>query len=504
MVTACQSLDNLEVIFDDERAVANAGLLLPATLAAHLGLEDAADGLISLAGPGSFRPGRKAMTLVHSMVAGGDCIDDVDVLRAGESEGVLGHRVMAPSTCGTFLRSFTFGHVRQLDTWSEFALAAAWAAGAGPGDAPMTIDIDSTICETYGYAKQGATFGYTKRRGYHPLLATRADTGEVLHVRFRKGSANTGRGAQRFVREVIGRVRRAGATGPLRLRADAGFWSKHVIRACRDHGVGYSITVRQVTAIKTAIGGIDGDAWARIDYTASGDAEVAECPYGDKHRLVVRRTRIVGAQAELFDNWRHHAFITDGTGTAVELDAEHRAHAVIELAIRDLKDGAGLDHCPSGRFHANGAWAVLATVAHNLMRWVHLLGTGTIGPVVAKTLRRKLIVLPGRFTRGGRRRQLHLPARWPWRRQILAILARLRAIPLRCRQHRRASRHQTETAATTQSPAPPLTTRGPTSTPALSTPANTAARAPGASRRHPPIRNGGSRLSTRRRDDRGR
>ncbi len=432
MVTACQSLDGLEVMFDDERAVAHAGLILPATLAARLGLVAAADELISLSGPGSFRPGRKAMTLVHSMVAGGDCIDDVDVLRAGSSEGVLGHRVMAPSTCGTFLRSFTFGHVRQLDRWSEFALAAAWAAGAGPDAEPMTIDIDSTICETHGYAKQGASYGYTRRRGYHPLLATRADTGEVLHIRFRKGSANTGRGAERFVREVIGRARRAGATGPLSLRADSGFWSHKVIKACRDHGVSYSITVRQVAAVKTAIAAIDDDAWQRINYTIGGDAEVAECPYGDQHRLVVRRTRIVGAQPELFDNWRHHAFITDSPAPTVDADAEHRAHAVIELAIRDLKDGAGLEHCPSGRFHANGAWAVLATVAHNLLRWVHLIGTDTTGPLVAKTLRRKLLALPGRFTRGGRRRQLHLPARWPWHNDFLVALARLRAIPQRC------------------------------------------------------------------------
>lgn len=432
MVTACQRLDRLEVIFDDERSAANAGLVLPATLAARLDLEAAANELISLVGPGYFRPGRKAMTLVHSMIAGGDCIDDVDVLRAGQSEGVLGHRVMAPSTCGTFLRAFTFGHVRQLDAWSEFALTAAWTAGAGPGDAPMTIDIDSTICETHGYHKQGATFGYTRRRGYHPLLAVRADTGEILHVRFRKGSANTGRGAQRFVRELIGRVHRAGATGALLLRADSGFWSRKVIQACRDHGVSYSITVRQVKAVKTAIAAIDEDAWTPIDYTLGGHAEVAECPYGDGHRLVVRRTRIVGAQAELFAHWRHHAFITDSTATAVDADADHRAHAVIELAIRDLKDGAGLEHCPSGRFHANGAWVVLATVAHNLLRWVHLLGGGLNGPVVAKTIRRKLLTLPGRFTRGGRRHQLHLPARWPWQHDFLDALAQLRAIPQRC------------------------------------------------------------------------
>jgi hypothetical protein len=432
LVTACQSLDRLEVIFDDDRAVANAGLLLPATLAGRLGLEQRANELVGLSGPGYFLPGRKVMTLVHAMVAGADCIDDVDVLRAGQTASVLGHRVMAPSTCGTFLRAFTFGHVRQLDRWSEFALTAAWAAGAGPGSAPMTIDIDSTICPTFGYAKQGATFGHTHKRGYHPLLATRAETGEVLHVRFRKGSANTGRGAQRFVREVVGRVRRAGASGPLTLRADSGFWSRHVIKACRDHDVRYSITVNQNRYVARAIAGINDQAWIPIDYTLGGEAQVAECPYGDGHRLVVRRTRIVGAQAELFANWRHHAFITDRTGTAVDLDADHRSHAVIELAIRDLKDGAGLTHCPSGRFHANGAWAVLATVAHNLLRWVHLIGTATTGPVVAKTLRRRLVNLPGRITRGSRRRQLHLPTRWPWATDFNDALSHLRAIPLRC------------------------------------------------------------------------
>jgi hypothetical protein len=418
-------------MFDDERAAANAGLLLPATLAARLGLQDAANRLISLAGPGGFQPGRKVMTLLHAMVAGGDCIDDVDILRAGETEAVLGHRVMAPSTCGTFLRSFTFGHVRQLDGWSEYALTAAWAAGAGPGDAPMTIDIDSTICEAYGYQKQGVGFGYTKRRGYHPLLAVRADTGEMLHARFRHGSANTGRGAGRFVREVIGRVRRAGATGPLHLRADAGFYSRHVINACRDHGVSYSITVRHTKPIKTAIAAIEEAAWQPIDYTLGGDAHVAERPWGDGHRLVVRRTRIIGAQPELFDNWRHHAFITDTTTSTVDADADHRHHAVVELAIRDLKDGAGLNHCPSGRFGANSAWAVLATIAHNLLRWIHLIGHLGEGLIVAKTMRRKLLTVPGRFTRGGRRRQLHLPARWPWRVEFLLILTRLRTVPHR-------------------------------------------------------------------------
>jgi len=343
------------VTFDDPNAVANAGLVLTATTAQHLGLLQAAQDTIRLDGPGAGNPGVKAMTVIEAMVAGADCIDDVDVLRAGATTKVLGHRVAAPSTIGTFLRCFTFGHVRQADRFAEQALSAAWTAGAGPGDQPLVIDIDSTICEVHGYQKQGASYGYTKTKGLHPLVAVRADTGEILHVRFRKGSANTGRGAERFVRETLARVRRAGATGPITLRADSGFWSKKVIKACRDHDVRYSITVRRHRAIVAAIDTIPEETWADIDYTIGGDAQVAECAYGDGHRLVVRRTRIKGAQPALFDTWRHHAFITDCPGTPVEADEHHRAHAVVELAIRDLKEGAGLNHCPSGNFAANAA-----------------------------------------------------------------------------------------------------------------------------------------------------
>ena len=164
------SLDTVAVMFDDDHAVASAGLMLTGTLAQHLGLEAIIDDCVDLAGrPGYYRPGRKALTLIHSMVAGGDCIDDSDVLRCGSTAEVLGHRVMAPSTLGTFLRAFTFGHVRQLDRASEQALTAAWAAGAGPGDDELTIDIDSSICEVYGYDKDGAAYGYTHVLGYHPL-----------------------------------------------------------------------------------------------------------------------------------------------------------------------------------------------------------------------------------------------------------------------------------------------------------------------------------------------
>jgi len=418
------SPSRLSVMFDDNHAVAGAGLTLVGVLSEKLGLEALADQLVDVA---PF-PGRRVATLVHALVAGADCIDDADALRSGATGAVLGHRVMAPSTLGTFLRRFDFGHVRQLDKLAEALLSCAWSLGAGPGAAPMTIDLDSTICPVHGDHKQGASYGYTKVLGYHPLLATRADNGEVLHVRFRKGSAGSGRGAERFVREVVGRIRRAGSSGPLTLRADSGFYSKHVVKACRDHKVAYSITAPQNLGVKAAIDGITEESWVGIDYTENGEAWVAETPYGDGHRLIVRRTKLNDPQPALFPTYRYHAFITDRTGDAVHLDADHRRHAVVELVIRDLKEGSGLSHCPSGRFGANSAWAVLATIAHNMLRWLAALGLEIPGPVVAKTIRRRLVALPGRITRRSRRRQLHLPTHWPWAKQWSSCFERLCAI----------------------------------------------------------------------------
>ena len=264
-------LDQVDITFDDERAVASAGLLLPATLAERLGIEQATDQLVDLGDrPGAAHPGSKLLTLVHALVAGGDCIDDVELLRAGSTASVLGHRVMAASTVGTWLRSFTFGHVRQLDKVTGEVLARAWAAGAGPGDGPLVVDVDSTICEVHGYHKQGACYGYTHRLGYHPLLATRADTGEVLHARLRKGAANTARGILRFVDELVARLRRAGASGELTLRMDSGFWSAKLIKRLRRHRVHYSITVRQTKTVRAAIAQIPEQAWVQITYTPTG------------------------------------------------------------------------------------------------------------------------------------------------------------------------------------------------------------------------------------------
>src|ERR1019366_1729275 len=240
---ASHSLDRLETLFDDDRLVADAGLLLPATLAQHLGLKELVETHLDLGrATGRANVGDKLLSLVLSALAGGDCIDDAEALRAGGTARVLGFTIKAASTLGTFLRSFRWGHVRQLDLVSRHLLARAWAAGAGPGAGPLTIDLDSTICETYGLGKEGGRdFAYTGVRGYHPLLAVAAGTGDVLHARLRGGNATSGRGAGHFLRETIGRVRSAGATGQLTVRADSGFYVHAVVAVCRAMGVRFSI-----------------------------------------------------------------------------------------------------------------------------------------------------------------------------------------------------------------------------------------------------------------------
>ncbi len=421
--------DATRVVFDDQRVVANAGVLLPAVLAERLGIEGLVDAVVDLGDrEGAANPGRKVMTLLSAMALGADCIDDCEVLRSGQTRAVLAHPVAAPSTLGTFLRAFTFGHVRQLDRVLAEGLSRAWAAGAGPGDDQLVVDVDSFVGEVYGYAKQGAGYGYTHKRGYHPIIATRSDTGEVLHIRARKGSANSSRGALRFVEELIPRVARAGASGPKLLRADSGFWNGKIMARLQQAGWTYSIGVRQQPHVKAAIAAIPDQGWLTLaDYPQGGEAQIAQTMLG-RQRLIVRRTRLVGAQSELWPDWRHHAFLTNRTDSLELVEAEHRQHAVVELAIRDLKDQA-LAHFPSGKFLANAAWTVIAALAHNLLRWTTLIGLPNTTIPTARTLRRRLLTVPGRITRTARTVTLRLPARWPWETDFLAALERLRAVP---------------------------------------------------------------------------
>ena len=435
--------DRIRITFDDHRLVANAGLILPATLALHLGLPQLVQQRLDLGdAPGRAKTGDKLMTLVASALAGGDCIDDADVLRTGGTACAIGCVVKAPSTLGTFLgtflRSFRWGHVRQLDRVSRRLLARAWAAGAGPGDAPLTIDLDSTICETYGLAKEGARHhGYTGARGYHPLLAIAAGTGEVLLARLREGPGQhrPGRRPLPAGDGGTGALRRGqGAT--LTVRADSGFYTHALVALCRQLDVRFSIIIRQHATLRKLIEAIPEQEWTPIPYWMDGAAAVAETTYTPFQaeadaapvRLIVRRVKPTpGSQLALFATYSYHGFITDRDGDTLELEADHRRHAEVENAIRDLKHGVGLNHLPSGRFAANGAWLAVQVMAHNLARWAARIGLGE-ATATTKTLRRRFFSLTGRLTRSARRLTLHLPKGWPWETQFSRALARLQAI----------------------------------------------------------------------------
>jgi len=415
--------------------VANAGLIVPATLMARLGLETLINTWVKT---GSARPGRKILTLVTAMIAGASHIDHVNMLRAGGTQTILPFRVMAPSTIGTFLRTFTFGHVRQLDAVLSRVLARVWQVGAGPGDQRLVIDLDSTICEVHGKKKQGAAYGYTKQLGYHPLLATRAGTSEVLLARMRKGSAGSSRGIIGFVNELVGVIKHAGATGPMTVRADSGFWSWELVDRLNTHRIRWSITVTSHAHVQTAIQAIPDDAWIDIDYTIGGHAQVAETTLivgrGQKKRtieqarLVVRRTRLTEpAQKQLWPNWRHHAFITNTGLDTIEADQFHREHAIVELAIRDLKEGVGLEHIPSGHYPANSAWLACAVLAHNLGIWADLIAEQPRR--THRSRRTRLISLPAVIVNRSRQMLLRLPTHWPWADQFHRTLTAIRALP---------------------------------------------------------------------------
>ena len=420
-----------------------AGLVPVMALADRAELTALAGAHLSVPGAAGVAAGAKVSTLVAGMVAGADSVSDMDVLRHGAMPRLFGG-VRAPSTLGTFLRAFRFGHVRQLDAVAARVLAglARHAPIITAGEPVTYLDIDDTIRATFGYAKQGAGYGYSGVKGLNALLATVSSASSapvIVATRLRKGSANSARGAARLVADAIKTTRSCGVSGLVVLRADSAYYGADVIAAARRHRAHFSITARKDRAVTTAIGEIAEDAWTAIHYPRAvfddqlrewvSDAEVAEVPFtafasrrgrAVAARLIVRRVRdanpdhvALDAQGELFRVWRHHAVFTDSPLPMLAAEADHRRHAIIEQVIADLKNSA-LAHLPSGHFAANSAWLVLAAIAFNLTRAAGALTSSFHAKATTATLRRQLINVAARITRSARRSTLRLPAAWPW------------------------------------------------------------------------------------------
>jgi len=457
---ASHELSRVEVSFDDPNLVSHAGLLQVASLWQRLGMPGVVRRGLRLPGSVGANSDAKVATVIMGMLAGADSIDDLGVLRAGATGRLLG-AAKAPSTIGTWLRSFTYGHLRQLDAIARQLLLVCWAAGAGPHrlDELLYLDLDSTIIETHGLAKQGAFFGYTKVRGHHPLIARVSEPGQpgwIAHTRFRRGNAAAGRGGAHFLAETISRVRAAGSTGALLVRADSGFYDSRFIASCRRAGARFSVTARNDAAVTRAIAAIPETAWVPIPYwdavedddgiIVASSAEVAETVYTAftstkapvTARLVVRRVRRLreAATGEPLDQqalpvpvWRHHAVLTDRIEPLLDVEREHRAHAVVEQSIAELKQGP-LAHLPSGDFWANAAWLTLAAMTVNMGRAIATLAGHGLGEATLATLQRTLLAVPARLAHSARRYHLHLPTGWPWQTALTWLKRRIDALPL--------------------------------------------------------------------------
>jgi hypothetical protein len=438
----------VSVAFDDPNLVSSAGLVPVMALAGRCGLQERAGAGLSVPSPNAAV---KVAAVVAGMVAGADSIDDLDRLRHG-GMGRLFAGIRAPSTLGTFLRAFSFGHVRQLDKVAAELLVDL--AGHTPllRDAGQVcfVDVDDTVKPTYGYAKQGAGYGYTQVKGLNALvgtLSTPTAAPVIAATRLRKGSTSSARGAASFVTSTLAVARRCGAAGLVVVRADSAFYTADVVAAVGRAGAKFSITARLNASVRGRIASIAEDAWTPIHYPnavwddqAGGwisDAEVAETSYTAftsrgaarqvTARLIVRRVKLLppaGAdQPALVEGYRHHAVFTDSPLTMLQAETCHRGHAIVEHVIADLKAGP-LAHLPSGRFAANAAWLACAAMAHNLIRAAGSLASAFHASARPATLRDQLINLPARIASSGRRITLHLPTGWrwehPWRSMIAA------------------------------------------------------------------------------------
>lgn len=437
---------HVSALFDEPNLIADAGLLPLVALAERVGLPElaAAVRIDDAANSGGVHPAAKVMSLLGAMCAGADSIEDAGRLRHGAMDRAFAG-IRAPSTLGTFLRSFTHGHNRQLhrvhrDFLTRLVAHTPLLPGAGE---VMFIDIDPTHRRVYGRAKQGAEHGRLKgQRTLHPIVATLSTPiarPVIGAVRLRRGKAADVRGAKSFVREALAIAAEAGGTGVRMVRADSKFYTADVVAACRTAGAHFSLTTGMNPSIAAAIGRIEEDAWTPIRYPDAfvdpdtgemvSDAEVAETEYtaftGRQKseqvtaRLIVRRVRrlnphATSGQGELFDSWRYHPIFTDSPFGMLEAELQHRQHAIIEQAIADGKSSA-LAHLPSGNFQANAAWLTLWAMAHNLLRAAGALASVFHAKATTATLRAHLVHVPARLARTTRDKlTAHLPVNWPW------------------------------------------------------------------------------------------
>jgi Transposase DDE domain group 1 len=433
--------------FDDLNLVSRAGLVPVMALAERAGLGGLVAEHVRIGRACGVNAQVKVPGIVAGMIGGADSIDDLDLLRHGAMPGLFGG-VRAPSTLGSFLRSFTWGNVLQLGKVGRLVLAElARRAPLLPGrDVLAFVDIDSQQKRVYGHKKQGAAFGHTKIqgksllvRGLNVLVATISTplgAPVIAGTRLRGGNAASSRGAAGFAAQAVHTARATGCTGTIVVRMDSAFYSAAACGAVRAAGAFFSVTVAMNPHVAAAIAAIPDSAWTPIQYPRAiwddqlrawvSDAEVAETRYtaftsakgkAITARLIVRRVKDLNRQAEagqdgLFDVWRYHAVFTDSPFVTLQAEEQHRDHAIVEQVLADWTSGP-LAHLPSGSFPANAAWLTLAALSHNLLRAAGSLASLGYAKARGASIRADLIDVAARVARHGRGHiTLHLPEGW--------------------------------------------------------------------------------------------
>ena len=439
----------LEPVFDDPNLIAFGGLPAVMSVAEQAGLSDLVAEHVTVPGTAGANTPTKVSAIIAGLFVGADSISDLDVLRHG-GMGRVFTGLRAPTTLGTHLRGYRFGHVRQLDAVAarllvNLARRTPILTGA---DQVVHLDVDDTIRETHGYHKQGAAYGYSRVKGLNAqvaILSTPTSAPVIAATRLRKGNIDSGHGAARLIADSLATLRRATTPGMVIVRADSAYFRHDVVAAATAGGARFSVTARLNKAVTRAIAGIDEQAWTAIRYPNAvfdnqqqrwiSDAEVAEVPFTafTSHpkadhvtaRLIVRRVKrlnpkVAKTQGELLPDYRYHVLFTNTTLSMLDAEATHRDHAIVEAVFADLKDGP-LAHAPSGKFTANAAWLALTAIAFTLTRAAARLASKTLGKARTQTVRRTLIQVAGRVANQARHWRLHLPRGWPWEHQLNAL-----------------------------------------------------------------------------------
>lgn len=422
----------VQLAASSQQITAHAGLVLVRELAEALGLPELLDEVTVKKRRRGYSPAQSILALCETLIAGGECLDDVALLRADSAQALLrGHGLPDPTTLGRFLARFNLGHVGQLNRAFDRLFARVHPL---LDRTTVTLDLDATLVEHHGSvgSRQGTRGTYTGKIAWHPLLCFVGETGEWLHGRLRNGHAAASRGSKRFLGECLRRVPEGARVF---LRADEGFWGQDFFAELERRQVTYAVGAPQIASVKARIAAVAAADWQPSSYRDG--SEVVSFAWQPKtwkqpRRFVVRRDPLEPGEQLTLDSAAYHYYVlvtNDQERAADELERWHRGKANVENRIKEAKLGLGLDNLPCRGFHANWAYLLCTLLAYNLLCWLKLLALpASEHTSYAKRLRFRFIAVAATVGRSGRRLVLRLSAGYALLKNFVEALHRIRRL----------------------------------------------------------------------------